>query len=171
MAPTRSIWACHQTRLEKSGAKGPTPVPSWAVGYALDTSFWLIAVTGVPYTFRSQMAKVERRSSTLATWPCKTPLSQTFYEGPWDFLRVAVGDRHAKSRARKLVAVLSFVLSSLARTLTRKRPGAEEGGMKPEKMVALMRSAPERYGSVGAALARPRHETAKKQSNAEETQR
>src|SRR5215217_8042955 len=37
----------------------PTPVPSWVVGYALDTSFWLIAVTNVPYLFRSQMAKFE----------------------------------------------------------------------------------------------------------------
>jgi hypothetical protein len=47
--------------------------------------------------------------------------------------------------------------------------------MDPEEVLELMRSAPERYGSVRAAVARrarPRHETAKKQSNAEEeTQR
>src|SRR5215211_1561972 len=41
----------------RKGARAP--VPSQEVGYALDTSFWLIAVTSVPYPFRSQMAKVE----------------------------------------------------------------------------------------------------------------
>jgi len=55
-----SNWAFCQTRFENSGVQGArAPVPSQEVGYALDTSFWLITVTSVPYPFRLQMAKVE----------------------------------------------------------------------------------------------------------------
>ena len=56
----RSTWACRQTRLEKSGAKGANActILGGRVRTSI-TSFWLIAVTSVPYPFRSQMAKVE----------------------------------------------------------------------------------------------------------------
>ncbi len=48
--------------MEKSGAKGANActILGGRVRTISITSFWLIAVTSVPYPFRSQMAKVER---------------------------------------------------------------------------------------------------------------
>jgi len=38
----------------KVAQRGPTPVPSWEVGYASRSPLlWRIAVTSVPYLFRS----------------------------------------------------------------------------------------------------------------------
>src|SRR3712207_3605407 len=61
IAPTSSNWAWCQTHLEKSGAKGANActILGGRVRTISITSFWLIAVTSVPYPFRSQMAKVE----------------------------------------------------------------------------------------------------------------
>ena len=60
IAPISSNWACCQTRLENSGAKGvkTCTILGGRVRNSI-TSFWLIAVTSVPYPFHSQMAKVE----------------------------------------------------------------------------------------------------------------
>src|SRR5215218_1657017 len=64
----------------RKGARAP--VPSQEVGYALDTSFWLIAVTSVPYPFRSQMAKVEHGEVPRIILP-RTPVNS----GPGMFSR------------------------------------------------------------------------------------
>ena len=60
-----STWACRQTRLEKSGAKGANTctILGGRVRTSI-TSSWRIAVASVPYPFRSQMAKVEPKGSS-----------------------------------------------------------------------------------------------------------
>jgi hypothetical protein len=52
-----------KTRLEKSGAKGANTCTILGGRQLEITSFWLIAVTSVAYSFRSRMAKVEPRET------------------------------------------------------------------------------------------------------------
>src|SRR3954469_18474312 len=61
IAPAKSTWACCQTRLENSDAKGVKTCIITSGRIRIDRLFWWTAVTGVPYPFRPQMAKVQLR--------------------------------------------------------------------------------------------------------------
>jgi hypothetical protein len=59
IAPAKSTWACCQTRLENSGAKGvKTRIISFG-RVRIDHLSLSGLVTSVPYPFHSQMAKVQ----------------------------------------------------------------------------------------------------------------
>src|SRR3954464_13721437 len=94
IAPAKSTWACCQTRLENSDAKGVKTCIITSGRIRIDRLFWWTAVTGVPYPFRPQMAKVQLRMHLiLAKTPARSGVRAARGEAVRSILRDAIDQK------------------------------------------------------------------------------